>query len=307
MGNVDGPDTPESAVLVDCGDGRRLDRLGPYLIVRPAPAAPWAPRDPAVWAAPDAEFVRESGTAGRWIARAIPGDRWEVSTGGLRLELRLAGGGQVGLFLEQRAIWSLVRRLVAEADAPRVLNLFAYTGGTSLAAGSAGAAVVHVDASRTATAWARRNAELCGLADAPIRWIVDDAEAFVRREARRGNRYDVVVLDPPSYGHAGTRRSWLLADRLPELLAASARILARGATLLVTAHTPGYDSGRLADEAVAALAGRDGGPRGAAALPPGATPLRRKAATIVEAGPLDLRAASGAVLPSGAFAAVAAR
>jgi 23S rRNA (cytosine1962-C5)-methyltransferase len=132
------------------------------------------------------------------------------------------------------------------------LNLFAHTGLATLAAARAGAAVAHVDAARTVVAWARRNAELSHLADRPIRWLVDDAAAFVAREARRGRRYDGIVLDPPSFGHAGRRR-WRLEDELPALLVGCAAVLAGGGFFLLTAHTAGLDGRRLADALRAAL------------------------------------------------------
>jgi 23S rRNA (cytosine1962-C5)-methyltransferase len=223
-----------------------------------------------------------------------------VAIDGLGFELRLAEGGQVGVFLEQRPMWALVTRAIAPLPDARVLNLFGYTGGTSLAAASAGASVAHVDGARTAVEWARRNAALSGLTQAPIRWIVDDAEAFVGREARRGRRYDLVALDPPSYGHAKRGTAWHLEERLAPLISACAGILAEEGVLLVSAHTPGYDADRLGAVAADALAGRDPvSGRAAAGV------ARR--ATIVDAGPLDLRAESGALLPAGAFAAVALR
>jgi 23S rRNA (cytosine1962-C5)-methyltransferase len=162
-----------------------------------------------------------------------------------------------------------------------VLNLFGYTGASTLAAARAGAAVAHVDASRPAVAWARRNAELSGLTDRPIRWLVDDAEAFVAREARRGRRYDGIVLDPPSYGHGRGGRAWRLEERLTALLGALASVATAGAFILLTAHTPGFDGEALADELAAAFA----------------LPLRD-----VDRGPMTLRATSGATLELGSFA-----
>jgi 23S rRNA (cytosine1962-C5)-methyltransferase len=175
------------------------------------------------------------------------------------VELRATDSGGVGLFPEQLAnvAW-LEGRIAARAagrgdrpdGSPLVLNLFAHTGLLTLAAARAGAAVVHVDAARSAVAWARRNADIADLADRPIRWLVDDAAAFVARESRRGRRYDGLILDPPSFGRAGGagragRGSWRLADDLPALLEACAAIAADGAFVLVSAHTTGLDGADL--------------------------------------------------------------
>jgi 23S rRNA (cytosine1962-C5)-methyltransferase len=175
-------------------------------------------------------------------------------------------------------------------DAPAILNLFGHTGGATLAAASAGASVVHVDASRIAVAWARRNAQLSGLADSPIRWLVEDVEAFVARELRRDRAYLGVILDPPTYGHGPRREQWRLEERLPDLLRACASLLAgHPAFVLLTAHTPGFGPDRLREEL-------------ALAMPP--DELRRGR---LQAGTLELVAESGAVLPSGAYARWASR
>lgn len=272
--------------LLDCGDGRRLDRFGEYVLDRPAPAAQRAhPADPDAWLSSDARFERR-GSAGRWQGRRPPAGPWSVALEGLTLECRATDTGQVGLFLEHVPAWRWVSRYVASARPPvRLLHLFAYTGGLTLAAAAAGAEVVHVDASRTAVAWARRNAELSGLTDRPVRWIVEDAEVFVRRELRRGNRYEAVVLDPPSYGHAPDGSPWRLEERLPDLLRACVAV-ASGAPglLLVTAHTPGFGPDRLGREVLEAL------------------PPEARAHGTLDTGPLELHAASSANLPAGAFA-----
>ena len=166
---------------------------------------------------------------------------------GLVMELRPTSSGGLGLYPEHAANLAWVASRVADragahlgGGMPAVLNLFAHTGLATLAAARAGAAVAHVDAARSAVTWARRNAELSGLADRPIRWLVDDATAFVAREARRGRRYAGFVLDPPSFGRAGSRQ-WRLADELPALLAACRAIATDDAFVLLTAHTIGRD------------------------------------------------------------------
>jgi 23S rRNA (cytosine1962-C5)-methyltransferase len=269
--------------LLDAGDGRRLERFGELTLDRPAVGADEPRRAPDAWRDADLRFDRDRG----WSASrdGIP-EAWEVADGDLRFELRPAPSGQVGLFPEQAPNRAWIRDVIAGrgpvATPPVVLNLFAYTGAMTLAAARAGAAVSHVDASRPAVAWARRNAALSALQDRPIRWLVDDVEAFVAREARRGRRYDAFVLDPPSYGHAAGGRTWHLEDRLPSLLAACAELTGpRPAFAVLTVHTPGFGPDRLAE----ALA----------------TAVRRRTAD-VEAGTLGLRARSGTHLRLGAYA-----
>ena len=231
--------------LLDCGDGRRLERFGSVVVDRPAPAAVMPP------ILPETEWHRAPLAWGRggWVRG---GDRepWTVRAANLMLECRAAAGGQVGVFPEHAVTWTWLDREVRAAETrlgrpAEILSLFAYTGGASLACARAGARVAHVDASRPAVAWARRNAELSGLADRPVRWLVDDARAFVRRERRRGRVYDGVVLDPPTYGHGDG--AWQIEADLEPLLADVAALLGpRPALVLLSAHTPGYDGDRLA-------------------------------------------------------------
>ena len=273
--------------LIDAGDGRRLERFGDVVVDRPAPTAVVPRSNVDAWRAADLAFDRPTGWA------ATRGDRptsWTVQLGGFGFELRPTDSGQLGLFPEQQNNWAWLadRAAAARADAAAVatetaaLNLFAYTGGSTLALASGGMSVAHVDASRTAVAWARRNAALSGLADRPVRWLVDDADAFVEREARRGRRYAGFVLDPPSYGHGPGGRSWRLEQHLATLLERCVA-LARGrpAFALLTAHTAGFDAEYLADVLAASL---------------------RVPARTVESGELDLVATTGSLLPLGAFA-----
>jgi 23S rRNA (cytosine1962-C5)-methyltransferase len=265
--------------LIDAGDGRRLERFGDVVVDRPAASAGESRRDAAAWASADLIFDRLDG----WrIARAEAPAAWTVGFGALTLELRRAEAGQVGVFPEQQANWSWLAGRLTEPVTEPVLNLFAYTGASTLALAAAGAGVAHVDASRTAVTWARRNASLSGLSDRPVRWLVDDADAFVARELRRGRRYAAVVLDPPSYGHGPGGRTWRLEQHLPSLLQ-NCVALARGspAFVLLTAHTVGFDGTRLAEQLGVAL---------------------RVAPRDVESGELGLVARSGARLPLGAFA-----
>ena len=222
--------------LLDVGGGGRLERFGDRVVDRPAPGALDDRHDPGAWRAADMRFDRDRG----WTGPATDAGAWTVDVAGVTLELRPTDAGQVGLFPEHIATvpWMLGQ------GARTVLSLFAYTGLSTLALARSGVAVTHVDASRPAVAWARRNAELSGLAGRPTRWIVDDAMGYVAREARRGRTYDGVVLDPPTYGHGPGRRPWSM-DELAGLLAACRSILAPGGFMHLTAHTPEYGPDRL--------------------------------------------------------------
>ncbi len=231
--------------LLDCGGGRRLERFGAVTVDRPAAQAGEPRRLPdSDWARPTLRWGR-----GGWV-RGAAADPWPVRVGGLTLECRPAAGGQVGVFPEHALTWGWLDAAVRSSAAtlgrePEVLSLFGYTGGASLACARAGARVAHVDASRPAVAWARRNAELSGLSGAPVRWLADDARAFARRERRRGRRYDGVVLDPPTYGHGSG--AWRIEDGLPDLLDEIAALCGpRPSFVLLSAHTPGFDGERLA-------------------------------------------------------------
>lgn len=263
----DGPvDTTDGYALLDIGDLRRLERFGRWRLDRPAPSeGGFARRDPPAWADADARFEAGDDGPGRWVTRLADADvPWTCSIADLTFELRLAGSGQIGCFPEQAPSWSWIGQRVTEmADATvglDVLDLFAHTGGSTFAAARAGARVVHVDAGRPAIAWARRNAELNGLAGAPVRWIVDDALRFTEREARRAHRYAGVILDPPSFGHDPAGRPWRLDADLPRLLEACVAVLAVGpAFVVLSAHTPGFGPDRLGDALDRALGTAGGG------------------------------------------------
>ena len=238
--------------LLDFGNGRRLERFGPLVLDRPCPGAEKiSSAAPQLWATADARFDRDAAEQGRWTVCGEAAAAWTVNYGSLTFELKRTDFGHVGLFPEQAENWDWLRDQVAAlgrriARPPKVLNLFAYTGGSTLAAAAAGAEVTHVDAARNVVAWARRNAELSGLAHAPIRWIADDAAKFVVRELRRGKRYDGVVLDPPSYGHGAQGEPWQLDHHLGDLLVQCARLTGREPQcVLLTCHTPGYRPERL--------------------------------------------------------------
>lgn len=242
---------PQTYQLLDFGHGRRLERFGPLVVDRPCPTADEiAPADPDLWPTADARFLRTDGKQGRWTSRRALPDRWTISHGSVTLELKRTEFGHLGVFAEQAPNWDWIARQIAAAsptDPPlKILNLFAYTGAATLAAAGAGAEVTHVDSARNVVAWARRNAELSNLSHAPVRWIAEDAQKFVRRELKRENRYDAVILDPPSYGHGPRGEVFRLAGHLPKLLALCGRLTAgRRRFLLLTCHTPQFGPKRL--------------------------------------------------------------
>lgn len=317
----------EGYELLDFGGGRRLERFGDAVLDRPAPAAERdVPRRVAEWRSATARFTRADDRArptgagsglrslrdpdrgGHWDLQLPLPDPWHVRLGASVLELRATDSGGVGVFPEQVAVWRRLERALpsrpeasgdtagvarAPADRPTVLNLFAHTGAGTLVGAARGAAMVHVDAARGTIAWARRNAELSGLAGAPIGWIPEDAAAFVRRELRRGRRYDGVVLDPPSYGHAAGARSWIIERDLPGLLRDCAELISgRRGFLIVSAHAATLDAAALGDQLAGAI------DAAAANRPALGRPFGR-----LETERLDLLTGDGRRLPSGVLAA----
>jgi 23S rRNA (cytosine1962-C5)-methyltransferase len=215
---------------------------------RPCPAADEAePTDPELWVSPSARYDRTDAERGKWKPRnPLPGE-WLLDCGPFALQLKATPFGHLGVFPEQQSNWDWIQRQVRRhGGAPRVLNLFAYTGASTLAAASAGAEVVHVDSARNVIQWARRNASASELESAPIRWIVEDARRFVQRELRRGNQYDAVVMDPPSYGHGPKGETWKLTRDLLPLLRDCAELTSqRRLFLLLTCHSPGFGPAEL--------------------------------------------------------------
>jgi len=201
--------------VLDCTDGEKLERWGDRILVRPDPQVIWqtARRHPG-WSAYDGRYLRSRTGGGEWEKNALP-ERWQVRYGDLAFHVGPMNFKHMGLFPEQAANWDFIRGKVQRAGRPlRVLNLFAYTGGATVAAAAAGAEVCHVDAAKGMVAWAKDNAKASGLADAPIRWIVDDCAKFVQREIRRGRRYDGIIMDPPSYGRGPDGEVWKLEENL---------------------------------------------------------------------------------------------
>ncbi len=234
--------------LLDYGQGRKLERFGDVSVDRPSPAAEGAvPTRPQAWKAATVRFERTTGESGRWSPRGAVPASWSFCDEDLHFLLKPTPFGHVGLFPEQRTNWRWIRQQVARRPAGlRVLNLFAYTGGSTLAAAAAGAAVTHVDAARNVVQWARQNAAASDLQTAPIRWITEDASRFVTRELRRGQKYDALILDPPSYGHGPKGETWKLSsDLLPLLKNCRSLLGERPAFVLLTCHSPGFGAAEL--------------------------------------------------------------
>ncbi|HMQ58729.1 MAG TPA: class I SAM-dependent methyltransferase [Rhizobiaceae bacterium] len=235
------PDNGDYALL-DSGDGRKLERYGKLVIVRPEAQALWRPAlSPERWAAADAVFSggAEEDGAGRWrFASETMPETWPLEFLGVPCLGRFTSYRHVGVFAEQAAHWEAIAGAIRASNRPlRLLNLFGYTGVASLIAAKEGAQVTHVDASRKAIGWARENQAIAGLDDRPIRWICDDAMKFVEREARRASRYDIILLDPPAYGRGPAGEVWQLFEHLPAMLDACRAILSdRPVMLILTAY-----------------------------------------------------------------------
>ena len=230
--------------LLDSGDGRKLERFGRLVLARPCSQALWrTTRTEREWERADASFDREDGN--RWHGRANLPKEWTIQTAGIRFRLGGTDFGHLGIFPEQRAQWRWIMDVVRDAGnaaqrSLRVLNLFAYSGGSTMAAALGGAEVCHLDASTGMVEWARANAALNGLADKPIRWIVDDAHKFMKREQRRGRSYDAIILDPPTFGRGAGGEMYKIERDLKETLALAKALLSeRPLFVLFSSHTPG--------------------------------------------------------------------
>ena len=213
--------------LIDASSGERLERWGDIILIRPDPQIIWnTPKDNPLWRKAHARYHRSSSGGGKWeVIKKIP-DVWQVRYKSLTFNIKPMGFKHTGLFPEQAVNWDSMADMIRAADRPiKVLNLFAYTGGATLACLSAGANVCHVDASKGMTQWARENAASSGLDKLPQRWIVDDCIKFVQREIRRGNRYDAVIMDPPSYGRGPGGEVWKLEEQVYSLVELCSQVL----------------------------------------------------------------------------------
>lgn len=248
--------------LLDSGGGRKFERYGPVRLIRPEPQAMWSPAL-SDWDA-DGEFVpgADDDGGGRWqFARPVPADGWPLKWDDISFTAQCTSFRHLGFFPDMDPVWRWMREMIADrcASAPSVLNLFGYTGVGTLALAAAGANLVHVDASKKSVGQARDNAALAGLADYPVRWIVDDATKFAAREVRRGNRYDGILLDPPKYGRGPDGERWHLEADLPGLIADCRRLLdANSRFLFLTVYAVRMSAlaiGELLRQAMADLGG----------------------------------------------------
>ena len=239
--------------LADSGDRKKLERFDGFVLIRPAAQAKWKPAlSGRQWEAAHGEFVKTShGQQGEWKFRKPAPKRWMMQRKNLKFWVEPAPSGHVGVFPDQACHWDWIEEATRFAsDSVKLLCLFGHTGLAALAAAAAGAQVTHVDASRKAVTWARENQSLSGLGTRPIRWIVEDALTFVRREARRGKQYNALVLDPPRFGRGPDGEVWRLQDSLPELLGACAKILStRPVFALLNVYATVLTEGRMEKEA----------------------------------------------------------
>lgn len=227
--------------VIDCSKGEKLERWGDYILVRPDPQVIWdTPRKEKGWHKMNAHYHRSKKGGGEWEFFDLP-QQWSIHYRSLTFQLKPFSFKHTGLFPEQAANWDWFSELIKKAGRPvKVLNLFAYTGGATIAAAAAGASVTHVDASKGMVTWAKENAASSGLADAPIRWIVDDCVKFVEREIRRGNHYNAIIMDPPSYGRGPKGEIWKIEESIHPLVKLCAQLLVdRPLFFLINSYTTG--------------------------------------------------------------------
>ena len=228
--------------LIDASDGQKLEKWGNFYLVRPDPQAIWSVRtEKKLWQSADAIYHRSKAGGGSWEYRTKLPSAWQINYGKLTFNVKPMGFKHTGIFPEQAANWDFIIDKISGANRPvKVLNLFAYTGGATVAAASAGAEVVHVDAAKGMVNWAKENAASSGLGDAPIRYIVDDCVKFVEREIRRGNKYDVIIMDPPTYGRGPKGELWRFEDELFGLVTKCTQVLSDSPLcFIVNSYTTG--------------------------------------------------------------------
>lgn len=238
--------------LIDSGDGEKLERFGRIILSRPDPQALWAKNmSAAEWKKADGHFSREE-SGGKWSLKSHVLAKWQISFGGLSFWIKPTAFKHTGLFPEQVVNWEWMEKKIQDSrlkikDSTRegveVLNLFGYTGGATLACAKAGAHVVHIDSSKAAVNWARENAEASGLADAPIRWIIEDARVFVEREIKRGRKYHGIIMDPPAFGHGPTSELWRIEEHFLKLVEDCKKLLAdKPLFFLINGYSAGYSA-----------------------------------------------------------------
>lgn len=230
--------------LIDSGKGQKFERFGPYKLIRPCAQAVWQPKlSIQEWNKADAIFSREQ--ENKWTYLNPLPDRWEITVANIVFKIAPTDFGHLGIFPEQKASWEWIQSLLKpyqnQKNQPRVLNLFAYSGGSTLAAAKAGAAVCHLDASKGMVTWARENAQLSHLESAPIRWIVEDVRKFLTRERKRGSLYEGIILDPPSFGRGSKGELFKIEEEIVGLLEDCRAILSeKPLFILFSCHTPGF-------------------------------------------------------------------
>lgn len=228
--------------LIDCSDGERLERWNNIILIRPDPQVIWkTPKTNPLWKKADAVYHRSKSGGGAWEVKTKLPPYWSIDYKDLTFNIKTMGFKHTGIFPEQAVNWDEIRTLIREAGRPvKVLNLFAYTGGATVACLKEGASVVHVDASKGMVAWAKENAASSSVADKSVRWIVDDCIKFVQREIRRGNRYDIIIMDPPSYGRGPGGEVWKLEDEVYSFVELCSRLLYFGSiAVLINSYTTG--------------------------------------------------------------------
>ena len=271
--------------VLDTGDGEKLERWKDVILRRPDPQVIWPKAKPELWDSADAYYRRSETGGGNWdFFRKLP-ERWIITLDDLKFYVRPTGFKHTGLFPEQAANWAFMRdriaRSVQQGKQPKVLNLFAYTGGATLACAAAGAHVTHVDAAKGMVLWAKENRDLSGIPEERTRFLVEDAQAFVKRELRRGNRYDGVLMDPPSYGRGPNGEVWKLENELYGLVELCAQVLSDAPLFfLINGYTTGFSASVLGNIAQRCM----------------------KGAGTVDAQELALNVTSGGVLPCGTTA-----
>lgn len=246
--------------VIDTSKGEKLERWGDYMLVRPDPQVIWnTPKTNRYWKRPNAHYHRSKKGGGEWEFFDLP-QQWTISYKSLTFNLKPFSFKHTGLFPEQATNWDWFGNLIRNAGRPiKVLNLFAYTGGATLASAAAGASVTHVDASKGMVTWAKENAVSSGLGDAPIRWIVDDCQKFVEREIRRGNHYDAIIMDPPSYGRGPKGEIWKIEEAIYPLICLCEQLLTeRPLFFLVNSYTTGLQPAVLTYMISTALKKYDG-------------------------------------------------
>ncbi len=247
--------------VIDTGNGEKLERWGSVILRRPDPQTIWPEQQKELWRKADAVYHRSQKGGGEWeFLRRLP-ERWQICYGGLKFYVHPTGFKHTGLFPEQAANWDWMGGLIRGAKRPiRVLNLFGYTGGATLACAAAGAQVTHVDAAKGMVQWAGENRALSGIDETRVRWIVDDALKFVMREQRRGNTYDGILMDPPSYGRGPGGEVWKLENELYGLVSECARLISENPLfMLINSYTTGLQPAVLHNMLTMTVARRHGG------------------------------------------------